>query len=145
MSSSIAVQLVCEAGARVIGTGRAGDRDTALDLGADAFLDLRADPLEDAGQVDVVIGGDILDRSAALVRAGGTLVSPPTVRPRDGQTIFFVVEPDRARPADLARRVRDGRLRPIAGAVRTLAEVLSAFAAAQRAPGKMIIRVAAAE
>ncbi|MGW4967080.1 zinc-binding dehydrogenase [Nonomuraea sp. NPDC004186] len=106
------------------------------------------DPLEDAGQVDVVFdvtGGDILDRSAALVRAGGTLVSPPTVRPRDGQTIFFVVEPDRARPADLARRVRDGRLRPIAGAVRTLAEVLSAFAAAQRAPGKTIIRVAAAE
>ncbi|MFB9626479.1 zinc-binding dehydrogenase [Nonomuraea helvata] len=114
----------------------------------DAFLDLQADRLEDAGQVDVVfdvIGGDILDRSAALVRAGGTLVtivSPPTVRPRDGQAIFFVVESDRARLADLAQRVRDGRLRPIVGAARTLAEAPSAFAPARRTPGKTITRVA---
>ena len=98
---SIAVQLAREVGARVIGTGRAADRDAALGLGADAFLDLQADRLEDAGEVDVVfdvIGGDILDRSAALVRAGGTLVtiaSPPTVQPADGRAIFFVVEPDR--------------------------------------------------
>ncbi|MDA0633941.1 NADP-dependent oxidoreductase [Nonomuraea sp. MCN248] len=145
---SLAVQLAREAGARVIGTGRAADRDTALGLGADAFLDLRADPLENAGQVDVVfdvIGGDVLERSAALVRAGGTLVtvvSPPAVRPRDGQAIFFVVEPDRARLADLARRVRDGRLRPIVGAVRTLAEAPAAFAPAHRTPGRTIIQVA---
>ncbi|MEQ4722110.1 zinc-binding dehydrogenase [Nonomuraea sp. B19D2] len=131
----------------MIGTGRTGDRDTALRLGMDAFLDLQSDPLEDAGQLDVVfdvIGGDILDRSAALVRAGGTLVtiaSPPTVRPRDGQAIFFVVEPDRARLADLGRRLRDGRLRPIVGAVRTLAEAPSALAPAQRTRGKTIIRV----
>ena len=62
----------------MIGTGRAADRDTALGLGADAFLDLQAEQLEDAGEVDVVfdvIGGDVLDRSAALVRAGGTLVT----------------------------------------------------------------------
>ncbi|MEV1174984.1 NADP-dependent oxidoreductase [Nonomuraea sp. NPDC049784] len=145
---SIAVQLAREAGARVIGTGRAGDRDTALGLGVDTFLDLQSDPLEDAGQVDVVfdaIGGDILERSAALVRAGGTLVtiaSPPMVQPREGRAIFFVVEPDRARLADLARRLRDGRLRLIVGAVRTLAEAPSAFAPAQRTPGKTIIRIA---
>ncbi|MER7499081.1 NADP-dependent oxidoreductase [Nonomuraea pusilla] len=144
---SIAVQLAHEAGARVIGTGRAGDRDTALGLGVDAFVDLEADALEDAGPVDVVfdvIGGDVLDRSAALVRAGGTLVtvvSPPAVRPRDGQALFFVVESDRARLLDLAQRVRDGRLRPIIGAVRTLAEAPSAFAPAQRTRGKTIIRV----
>ncbi|RVX41437.1 NADPH:quinone reductase-like Zn-dependent oxidoreductase [Nonomuraea polychroma] len=145
---ALAVQLAREAGARVIGTGRAGARDTALELGVDVFLDLQADRLEDGGQVDVVldmIGGDIMDRSAALVRAGGTLVaiaSPPTVRPRDGQAIFFVVEPDRARLADLALRLRDGRLRPNVGAVRTLAEAPSVLAAAQRGQGKTIIRVA---
>ncbi|GAA4587156.1 NADP-dependent oxidoreductase [Planotetraspora phitsanulokensis] len=141
---AIAVQLAREAGARVIGSGRAAARDAALGLGVDAFLDLQADSLEDAGQVDVVfdvIGGDILDRSAALVRPGGTLVtivSPPTVRPRDGQAIFFVVEPDRSRLADLAWRLRDGRLRPIVGAVRPLAEAPAAFTR----PGKTIIRVA---
>ena len=37
---SLAVQLAREAGARVIGTGRAADRETVLGLGADGFLDL---------------------------------------------------------------------------------------------------------
>src|ERR1700704_20672 len=58
---SIAVQLAREEGARVIGTGRAADRDLVLGLGAQAFLDLDTEPL--AGEVDVVldvIGGEIL-------------------------------------------------------------------------------------
>ncbi|MGY6026484.1 NADP-dependent oxidoreductase [Streptomyces spinosirectus] len=144
---SLAVQLAHEAGARVIGTGRAAARDTALALGVDAFIDLQTDKLEDAGEVDVVfdvIGGDILDRSAALVRAGGTLVTiaaPPKARPRDGRVVFFVVEPDRARLADLATRVRDGRLKPVVGAVRPLAEAPIAFAPGTRAPGKTVVRV----
>ncbi len=73
---SIALQLAREVGARVIGTGRTDDRDVVLGLGAQAFLDLDADPLEDVGEVDAVfdvIGGDVLERSAALVRPGGTL------------------------------------------------------------------------
>ena len=145
---SIAVQLAREVGARVIGTGRAADRDTALGLGVDAFLDLEADKLEDAGKVDVVldlIGGEILDGSTVLVRAGGTLVTTirvPTVQPEDGRAIFFVVEANRSRLADLAQRVRDGRLKPIVGAVRTLAEAPAAFAPDRRTPGKTIIRVA---
>jgi NADPH:quinone reductase-like Zn-dependent oxidoreductase len=144
---SIAVQLAREAGARVIATGRPDDRDTVLGLGADVFLDPRPGELEEVDEVDVVfdvIGGDVLDRSAALVRAGGTLVTiaaPPTVRPRDGRAVFFVVEPDRARLADLAQRVRDGRLRPAVGAVRTLREAPAAFAPGPRVPGKTIIRV----
>ncbi len=144
---SIAVQLAHELGARVIGTGRAGDREVARGLGADAFVDLQADRLEDIGEVDVafdVIGGEVLDRSAPLVRAGGvlvTMVGPPKVRPADGRAIFFVVEPDRFRLADLAERVRSGRLNPIVGAVRPLAEVPSAFAPDRRVSGKTIIRV----
>jgi NADPH:quinone reductase-like Zn-dependent oxidoreductase len=144
---SIAVQLAHEAGAVVIGTGRAADRETAMGLGADGFLDLGADKLEDAGQVDVVfdvIGGEILERSAALVRAGGTLVTItdiPKVQPRDGRAIFFVVEPDRARLAELAQRLRDGRLKPIVGAVLPLAEAPAAFAPDRRTPGKTIIRI----
>ena len=145
---SIAVQLAREVGARVIGTGRAADRDTAVGLGVDSFLDLEADKLEDAGEVDLafdVIGGEILDRSAALVRAGGTLVTiarVPTVQPKNGRAIFFVVEPDRSRLAELAQRLRDGRLKPIVGAVRPLAEAPAAFAPGPRTPGKTIIQVA---
>ncbi|MFE2063357.1 NADP-dependent oxidoreductase [Streptomyces sp. NPDC059467] len=144
---SIAVQLAREAGAQVIGTGRTADRERVLALGVDTFLDLQTEKLEDAGEADVVfdvIGGDILDRSAALVRAGGTLVTiamPPRVRPKDGRAVFFVVEPDRARLADLAARLRDGRLKPAVGAVRPLAEAPAAFGPGPRTPGKTIIRV----
>lgn len=147
---SIAVQLAREAGARVIATGRPADRDTALALGADVFVDLQVDQLEDAGEVDVlfdVIGGEILDRSAALVRAGGTLVTiagPPTVRPEGGRAVFFVVEPDRATLTELARRLRDGRLKPLVAEVRPLAETPAAFAPGRGRlgePGRTIIRV----
>ncbi|AUH45222.1 NADPH:quinone reductase [Streptomyces sp. CMB-StM0423] len=145
---SIAVQLAREAGARVVGTGRAADRATALELGAAAFVDLDSERLEDAGECDVVfdvIGGEILARSAALVRPGGTLVTiaePVTVRPGDGRAVFFVVEPDRHRLADLARRLRDGRLKPLVGSVRPLAEAAAAFTPGRRTPGKTIILVA---
>jgi NADPH:quinone reductase-like Zn-dependent oxidoreductase len=97
--------------------------------------------------VDVVldvIGGDILDRSAALVRAGGTLVtiaSPATLQPRDGRAVFFVVEPDRARLMDLAQRVRDGRLKPMVGDVLPLADAPAAFAPQRRTPGKPIVQI----
>jgi len=144
---SMAVQLAREAGARVIGAGRSADRETAIGLGADIFLDLEIEQLYDVGEVDVVfdvIGGEILDRSASLVRAGGTLVSvaaPPRLRPKDGRALFFVVEPDRAGLAALARRLRDGRLTPVVGAVRTLPEAPGAFAPDQRTTGKTIIRV----
>jgi NADPH:quinone reductase-like Zn-dependent oxidoreductase len=139
------VQLAREVGARVAGTGRADDRDIVLGLGAHTFLE--AGDLEQAGEVDVVfdvIGGEILERSASLVRPGGTLVTiamPPTVWPKDGRAVFFVVEPDRARLADLALRVRDGRLKPIVGEVRPLSETASAFARHRRTPGKTIIEV----
>jgi hypothetical protein len=63
------------------------------------------------------------------------------VQPADGRAIFFVVEPDRSRLADLAQRVRSRRLNPIVGAVRPLAEEPSAFAPDRRMPGKTIVRV----
>ena len=68
---SMAVQLAHELGSRVIGTGRAAeDREAALGLGADVFVDLPADRLKEVGEVDVafdVIGGEGIDRSAPLV------------------------------------------------------------------------------
>ena len=144
---SIAVQLAREVGARVIGTGRAADRDAVLGLGAEVFVDLEASGLDEVGEVDVVldvIGGEVLERSAGVVRAGGTLVTiaePPKVRPRDGRAVFFVVEPNRAQLSDLAQRVRDGRLRVLVGSVRPLAEAPAAFAPRQGGRGKTIIRV----
>jgi NADPH:quinone reductase-like Zn-dependent oxidoreductase len=144
---STAVQLAREVGARVIGTGRTADRDRATELGVHTFLDLDTEKLEDAGDVDLVfdvIGGDILARSTALVRAGGTLVTvaePLQTQPHDGRAVFFVVEADRDQLAALAARVRDGRLKPAVGAVLPLAEAAAAFAPDKRIPGKTIVRV----
>lgn len=142
---SVAVQLARETGARIIGTGRAADRDLAGSLGAHEFLDLDGDRLEDAGEVDVVfdvIGGEIGNRSTTLLRPGGTLVTvaePPTVHPQDGRAIFFVVEPNREQTAQLAARLRDGRLTPLVTEVRDLADVPATFA--ERTRGRIIVTV----
>ncbi len=76
---------------RVIGTGRAADRDIgARPRRADLPRPGRPTISGTLGEVDVVfdvIGGDVLERSAALVRPGGILVTiavPPTVRPGTG-------------------------------------------------------------
>ncbi|MFC9840935.1 NADP-dependent oxidoreductase [Rhodococcus sp. NPDC127530] len=145
---SMAVQLALEAGARVIGTGRAQHGDTVLGLGAHAFVDLDRHRLEDLDEVDVVldvIGGETLDRSAKLVRPGGVLVTiaePPRVVPEHGPAVFFVVEPDRECLVRIERRIRDGRLRPPAVSVMPLAEAPAAFDRKHRA-GKPVILVAA--
>jgi NADPH:quinone reductase-like Zn-dependent oxidoreductase len=144
---SIAVQLAREAGARVIGSGRTAHRESVLRLGAEDFVDLEQDQLKDIGQVDMVLdvlGGEILDRSAMLVRPGGALVTiaePLRVWPDDARAVFFVVEPDRAGLVAVEQRLQDGRLRPIVGTVYPLAEAASAFAPTHRGEGKTIIRV----
>jgi NADPH:quinone reductase-like Zn-dependent oxidoreductase len=144
---SIVTQLAREAGAYVIGTGRAADRQSVLDFGAKEFVDLDNDALEDVGKVDLVfdvIGGDIGKRSAGLIQAGGTLVSvvgPTEARPVDGLTVDFVVESDRAQLSEIVRRVRDGRLRTNIGNVSTLADAVAAFNQTKRINGKTIIRV----
>jgi NADPH:quinone reductase-like Zn-dependent oxidoreductase len=144
---SMVTQLAREAGAYVIGTGRAAHRQTALDFGAHEFVDLENDAVEDVGGVDLVfdvIGGDIGKRSAALVRAGGTLVTvagPPEARPADGLAVDFVVVSDRAQLGEIVRRVRDGRLRTNIGNVSTLDDAVAAFNPTERINGKTIIRV----
>ena len=49
---SMVTQLAREFGAYVIGTGRATDRQKTLDFGAQEFVDLDNDALEDVGEVD---------------------------------------------------------------------------------------------
>src|SRR5947209_16270742 len=140
-------QLAREAGAYVIGTGRAADRQKALDFGAHEFVDLDNDVLEDVGGVDLVfdvIGGDIQKRSAGLIRVGGTLVSvvgPVEARPAEGLAVDFVVESDRAQLGEIVRRVRDGRLRTNIGNVATLDDAVTTLNSTERRKGKTIISV----
>jgi NADPH:quinone reductase-like Zn-dependent oxidoreductase len=144
---TMVTQLAREAGAYVIGTGRAADREKTHDFGAQEFVDLENDTLEDIGGVDLVfdvIGGDIQTRSARLIRAGGTLVSivgPVEARPADGRAIDFVVEADRGQLGEIVDRVRDGRLRTNIGDVASLDDAVAALNPTGRRKGKPIIRV----
>ncbi|MFJ9870983.1 NADP-dependent oxidoreductase [Streptomyces sp. NPDC101165] len=144
-----ATQMAREAGARVIGSGRAGSRDRVLELGAEEFVDLEQPGWEEAvGHVDLVfagLGGEVLDRSAAVVTPGGTLVSiaqPPNVRPEDGRALYFIVEPDRGHLVEGVRRYREGRFRPLVGAVHPLDRAPEAFRAKKGTVGKTVIQVA---
>ena len=144
---SMAVQFAREAGAYVIGTGRAAGRQAALDFGANEFVDLDRDRLEDITGVDLVfdvLGGDIVKRSAGVIRAGGTLVTiagPTEARPANGTTVDFIVVPDRAQLSEIARWAREGRIRTHIGKVASLDDAVAAFNPAARASGKTIIRV----
>jgi NADPH:quinone reductase-like Zn-dependent oxidoreductase len=144
---TMVTQLAREAGAYVIGTGRAADRQKALDFGAQEFVDLENDNLEDVGGVHLVfdvIGGEIQKRSAGLIRAGGTLVTitgPAEATPADGLAIDFVVEADRAQLGEIVQRVRDGRLRTNIGDVAPLDDAVAALNPAQRRTGKTIIQI----
>ncbi|MBG7697566.1 NADP-dependent oxidoreductase [Streptomyces sp. MC1] len=144
---SMAAQLARDAGAYVIGTGRSGSRQTALDFGVHEFVDLDNDALEDIGGVDLVfdvIGGGIQRRSAGLVRAGGTLVTvtgPPEARPADGLAVDFVVVSDRAQLSEISQRVRDGRVRTNIGTVAALDDAVAAFNPTEPVKGKTVVRV----
>ncbi|WP_251091409.1 NADP-dependent oxidoreductase [Streptomyces sp. Caat 7-52] len=144
---TMVTQLAREAGAYVIGTGRAADREKALDFGAHEFVDLENDTLKDVGRVDLVfdvIGGYVQKQSAALIKAGGTLVSvvgPVEARPTDGLAVEFVVEADRAQLVEIVQRVRDGRLRTNIGDVASLDDAVDALNPTTRRRGKTVIRV----
>jgi NADPH:quinone reductase-like Zn-dependent oxidoreductase len=144
---TMVTQLAREAGAYVIGTGRAADRQKALDFGAHEFVDLENDNLEDVDGVHLVfdvIGGETQKRSAGVIRAGGTLVTvtgPAEAKPADGLAIDFVVESDRAQLGEIVQRLRDGRLRTNIGNVATLDDAVAALNPTERRTGKTIIQV----
>jgi NADPH:quinone reductase-like Zn-dependent oxidoreductase len=139
-----AVQLARAAGAHVIGTASAASLDLALELGAHEVVDA-AEGFEDAVEpVDVVfdtIGGELLRRSRAALRAGGRLVSVAEEPPEGG--VYFIVEPDRDQLSSLARRVDGGDLRPPLVEVFPLSAAREAFARSQEhgLRGKVVLAV----
>jgi len=142
-----AVQLARAAGAHVIGTASAANREAVLELGASQVLDA-AERLEDAVEpVDLVFdtaGGERLRRSPAVLRSGGRLVSVAEEPPDGGA--FFIVEPNRDQLASLATRAGSGELRAPPIDVYPLTSAREAFARSlQRGRrGKVVLAVASA-
>jgi NADPH:quinone reductase-like Zn-dependent oxidoreductase len=145
---TMGVQLAKWAGAHVIGTGRIGAREAVLELGADGFVDVDEDGWETTiGPVDLVydiIGGDVLARSTAIVKAGGAIVSivaPPETDRDDIRTVGFVRDPSGAQLREIARLIDQGVLRAQVGAVYPLAQTRDAFMAksTEHIPGKVVL------
>jgi len=148
---STAVQLARWADAQVIGTGRSHFRSLVLELGADRFVALDEEGLQDTvGRADLVfdtIGGEVLADSPALLKPRGTLVSvraaapPPAIRD-DITTVFFIQESSRAQLIELARLVDEGHLRPQVGAVYPLAQAAEAYStkAVGGIPGRIVLQ-----
>ena len=122
--------------------------NTCSTCGAEQFVDLEQDGWENAvGPVDLVydiIGGDVLARSAAIVKPGGALVSivaPPETDRRDIRTVAFVRDANGAQLREITRLVDDGTLRPDVSAVFPLADAREAFTAksTKHIPGKVVL------
>jgi len=121
-----------------------------MELGADRFIALDEDRLEDAaGHADLVfdlVGGEVLARSAGLLKPGGALISVvswefPADRD-DIRKVFFIQEASRAQLTELARLVDEGHLRPQVGGVYPLAEAVKAYRskAAGGIPGRIVLQ-----
>ncbi len=150
---SMAVQLACWAGAHVIGTASARNRDFLRKLGANEIIDYTSTRFEDVlHDIDIVldtIGGDTMERSWSVLKKGGLLVSifsPPSQEQAEVhgvRAIFFIVQPDRAGPIQLVNLIDKGQLRSVIETVLPLSEAPQAFerALSGHTRGKIILQV----
>jgi NADPH:quinone reductase-like Zn-dependent oxidoreductase len=143
----VATQLARWRGAYVIGTTSPDNLDAARAYGADEVLDGRKERFEETvAPVDLVfdtVGAELLERSPAVVRTGGRLVSVAEEQPQI-EASYFVVEPNREQLDEIARLVDGGALRPAIDSVFSLSEARAAFerSLASGKQGKVVIRVA---
>jgi NADPH:quinone reductase-like Zn-dependent oxidoreductase len=147
-------QLAARLGAEVTATTLGPDVDTVRSLGAHRVLDVRTDRFDDQpARYDVVIdtvGGETLDRSFAVLRRGGrlvTLAAPPSAE-RCAQFgvngTFFIVTPDRSELTQLAELADRGELTVAIAATYPLADARTAYESGRtfdRPPGKTVLIV----
>jgi NADPH:quinone reductase-like Zn-dependent oxidoreductase len=151
-----ATQLARHRGAHVLGTASRPDHDLARGFGADEVLDGAVADLAGAVEpVDLVfdtVGGERLERSPALLRDGGRLVSvaeepPERVARAPIETRYFVVEPDAGQLVELGRMLDRGEPRVAIESVFPLEEARAAFerSLATGKRGKVVLRLAGDE
>jgi NADPH:quinone reductase-like Zn-dependent oxidoreductase len=150
----LAVQLARWAGAQVIVTASARNRDFLRELGTNEIIDYTTTRFEEVVHgVDLVfdlVGGDTLERSWQVVKPGGALVSVVSPRPsfaeakaHDVRPTWFVVEPNREQLIQIGTLIDAGRIRPIVETVLPLAQARQAYEQGARGHtrGKIVLRV----
>ncbi|HEY7146615.1 MAG TPA: NADP-dependent oxidoreductase [Streptosporangiaceae bacterium] len=138
---TLAVQLARHAGARVVAVARGWARDRLDDLGASEFVDAagpEASGVKDADLLVDLVGGQLAARCAAMIHAGGTVVSAVDSEPSapaGTRSVFFVVEPDRPQLTELARLVDSGQIHPVVAKLVPMADGAAEAFGAKHAGG----------
>ncbi len=149
-----AVQLARWAGAHIIATASAHNRDFLRELGVNEIIDYTTTRFEDlVHNVDVVfdmVGRDTLERSWQVVKPGGVLVSVVSPRPSFAEAksqhvrpVWFVVEPNREQLIQIGSLIDAGKIRPIIDTVLPLSQARQAYEQGDggHRRGKIVLRV----
>ena len=149
-----AVQLARWAGAQVIATASARNRDFLRELGANEIIDYTTTRFEEVvHDVDLVfdlVGGDTLVRSWQVVKPGGVLVSVVSPRPSFAEAkahgvrpVWFIVEPNREQLIQIGALIDAGQIRPIIETILPLSQARQAYEQGARGHtrGKIVLRV----
>jgi NADPH:quinone reductase-like Zn-dependent oxidoreductase len=149
-----AVQLAKHKGAKVIATASEKNHAFLRELGADVLIDYRTQKFEEiAKDVDVVldtVGDDTLERSYAVLKKGGFVVSivePPkkeTLAERGVRGAVILVKPDGKELAEIAALIDSGKVRPEVSEIVPLAEAKRAHELSQggHTRGKIVLKIA---
>ncbi|MFJ2755411.1 NADP-dependent oxidoreductase [Nocardioides sp. NPDC087217] len=150
----LAAQIARDRGAAVIGTASASKHDYLREIGVHEVLDYRTSAFEaELSDVDVVldtVGGEVMTRSLAVLRPGGTLVTiMPTgrevlvdeARQHGVRVVGMLADADRAGMEAVADMARRGALRPKIDQVFSMSAAADAHARGEsgRAFGKVVL------
>ncbi|RAG86613.1 NADP-dependent oxidoreductase [Streptacidiphilus pinicola] len=153
---SVAVQLAKHLGAHVVATASADSAELVRKLGADQVIDYRTEQFDEVlSGVDVVfdtVGGQTQDRSFAVLKPGGVLVSIVPIADAEAKQAqwnvdarSFMMRPHGEQLAALARLVESGELQPLVETTFPLADASEALQKVERggARGKTVITIPA--
>ena len=148
-----AVQFARWAGAQVIATASTRNQDFLRELGANTIIDYTTTRFEEVvHDVDLVldtVGGETLERSWAVVKKGGMLISvasPPSTeqaRAHSVRSVWFIVEPHREQLIQIGALIDAGHIRPIIETILPLSQARQAYEQGARGHtrGKIVLRV----
>jgi NADPH:quinone reductase-like Zn-dependent oxidoreductase len=148
----LAVQFGKHAGARVIGTGSARNREFVLSLGADEYVDYTSEDVgevvEDADVVFDTVGGETTSTLVPCLREGGTIVviagAPPEAEAaeRGARAELLIMSPSAEQLAKIAELVAAGEVKVEIAGTFSLSQVAQAheLSEAGHTRGKLILQ-----
>src|SRR5205823_7225762 len=131
-----AVQFAKAKGAFVATTVSGDDIDFVRKLGADQVIDYKSERFEDAARdIDLVfdlVAGDTQERSWAVLKDGGTIVSTLSqpseekARQHHARAIVYMAKPNAGQLDEIGRLIDEGKVRPMVEATFPLSEAAAA-------------------